>query len=155
MYESVRTHSDLFDAKFVSKTAGMEHTEDVPVIPGDRVSLKDHQTFKYVVCVGSDHDWQQHLRLVLHLNSVVLRHESDAMEFFTPLLQPNVHYIPFKLDMSDLVSQTQWAVGHDEEVQGIVRNATEFAKTYLSTRRMIDYWYMAILKYAKLQSAAA
>lgn len=49
-------------------------------------------------------------------DSVVLKHDSIYYEHFYKQLQPWVHYIPFKADLSDLVEKIQWARDHDEEV---------------------------------------
>lgn len=49
-------------------------------------------------------------------DSVVLKHDSIYYEHFYKQLQPWVHYIPFKADLSDLLEKIQWARDHDEEV---------------------------------------
>lgn len=49
-------------------------------------------------------------------DSVVLKQDSIYYEHFYKQLQPWVHYIPFKADLSDLLEKIQWAKDHDEEV---------------------------------------
>uniref|UniRef100_A0A672KQR2 Protein O-glucosyltransferase 2 n=1 Tax=Sinocyclocheilus grahami TaxID=75366 RepID=A0A672KQR2_SINGR len=49
-------------------------------------------------------------------DSVVFKHDSIYYEHFYMQLQPWVHYIPFKADLSDLLEKIQWARDHDEEV---------------------------------------
>lgn len=46
----------------------------------------------------------------------MLKHDSIYYEHFYKQLQPWVHYIPFKADLSDLLEKIQWARDHDEEV---------------------------------------
>ncbi len=47
---------------------------------------------------------------------MVFKHDSIYYEHFYKQLQPWVHYIPFKADLSDLLEKIQWARDHDEEV---------------------------------------
>lgn len=46
----------------------------------------------------------------------MFKHDSIYYEHFYKQLQPWVHYIPFKADLSDLLEKIQWARDHDEEV---------------------------------------
>lgn len=50
-------------------------------------------------------------------DSVVLKQDSIYYEHFYSQLQPWVHYIPVKADLTDLLEKIQWAKDHDEEVQ--------------------------------------
>lgn len=49
-------------------------------------------------------------------DSVVLKQDSQYYEFFYKQLQPYVHYIPVKANLSDLLDRIQWAKDHDTEV---------------------------------------
>lgn len=47
------------------------------------------------------------LAYLLAGSGVVLKQESPYYEHFYSLLKPNVHYLPFKRDLSDLVEKVQ------------------------------------------------
>lgn len=81
-------------------------------------------------------------------------HEAETQEYFTPLLEPWVHYIPTNLMFSDLVENIRWAVKNDRAVQGIVRNQLEFAHQYISEAAMELYWDIAMEQFAMRQESA-
>jgi len=49
-------------------------------------------------------------------DGVVFKQESEYYEHFYPELQPFVHYVPFKHDLSDLREKIQWARDNDDKV---------------------------------------
>lgn len=51
--------------------------------------------------------------------SVLLKHESPYYEWFYADIEPMIHYIPFKSDLSDLLDRLNWAEAHPEEAQAI------------------------------------
>ncbi|WAR13233.1 PLGT2-like protein [Mya arenaria] len=48
-------------------------------------------------------------------DAVVFKQESEYYEFFYKELEPFVHYIPFKHDLSDLREKIQWAKENDDK----------------------------------------
>jgi len=50
-------------------------------------------------------------------DSVVLKQDSTYYEHFYKELQPDVHYVPFKRDLSDLMEKLQWAKDNDDKVR--------------------------------------
>ena len=55
--------------------------------------------------------------------SLPFKHESPYKQYFESGLEPYVHYVPVKRDMSDLISQIEWARQNDDKAQEIVKNA--------------------------------
>lgn len=49
-------------------------------------------------------------------DAVVFKQDSYYYEHFYKSLKPNIHYIPFKRDLSDLEEKLKWAKSHDKEV---------------------------------------
>ena len=49
-------------------------------------------------------------------DALVLKQESPYYEHFYRDLQPWVHYVPFKRDLSDLEEKIKWAMANDEKV---------------------------------------
>ena len=48
--------------------------------------------------------------------SLVLKQDSEYYEHFYHLLEPWVHYVPVKSDISDLDEKLQWAMDNDKKV---------------------------------------
>lgn len=49
-------------------------------------------------------------------DALVFKQTSDFFEHFYRQMEPNVHYIPLKHDLSDVVEKIKWAQTHDDEV---------------------------------------
>lgn len=49
-------------------------------------------------------------------SSLVFKQQSSYHEHFYGDLQPWIHYVPFKRDLSDLERQLKWAIANDEKV---------------------------------------
>lgn len=72
------------------------------------------------------------LKYLFHAGRPLFMAERESVEYWHTLLQPYVHYIPVKEDLSDLVQQTLWAREHPEECRSIAREAVVFATTHLT-----------------------
>lgn len=78
-------------------------------------------------------------------DSLVLKQDSPFYEHFYKKLVPYEHYIPFKRDLSDLVSQVRWAIDHESEVRQIIRNAQRFTRDNLMADHVLCY-HVLLLK---------
>ncbi|KAA8496042.1 KDEL motif-containing protein 1 [Porphyridium purpureum] len=155
MYKIAQKRPDLFDVKFTSKgPKDSPYFENVPVDPDAKLKLVEFQAYKVVLSVGANADWAERVRNLLFLNSALMKHDVKLQEWFYLLMQPFVHYIPVKEDMSDLIEQQQWAVDHDRDVEQIAANGVEFAQNVLSEAAMLEFAHMAILRFARRQKAA-
>ncbi len=107
--------------------------------------------YKYLIAVDgntfpSSVSWQ------LLSNSIMLWNESEYIEWFYGALEPYVHYIPFKQDLSDLEEKILWLRQNDEKAREIAQNATQFALEHLSNESIILYFYKLLHAYAALQN---
>lgn len=89
------------------------------------------------------------------MNSVLIVHQAESQEFFTPLMKPWVHFIPTNLLMDDLVRNVQWARENDQYAQQIVRNQNAFADRYITERSMQQYWEVGLEEFSARQRKAA
>lgn len=76
-------------------------------------------------------------------NSVVLKQDSSYYEFFYHDLEPYVHYIPFKRDLSDLIEKIKWARTNDDKAKVIAQNGRQYAQKHLMAKDV--YCYHAVL----------
>lgn len=74
-----------------------------------------------------------------------MKQESPFYEHFYKELKPNVHYVPFKRDLSDLVEKVKWARAHVPQVQKIIQNAQRFSRDRLLPRSIYCY-HVLLLK---------
>lgn len=78
-------------------------------------------------------------------DSLVLKQDSDYYEHFYGQLQPMVHYVPFKPDLSDLVEKLEWARKNDAKARKIAQNARQFVNDNLLPENIFCY-YAQLLK---------
>ncbi|XP_046385812.1 protein O-glucosyltransferase 2-like [Ischnura elegans] len=71
--------------------------------------------------------------------SLVLKQDSDYYEHFYPHLKPGVHYLPVKSDLSDLITQIEWAKNHDLEAKRIGEAGRVFADKNLTPQSILCY----------------
>lgn len=126
---SKHTNSSLIDAKYALKFERDEEKYDW--MPADYLlsshTEKDEQLEnKYLMSIEGN-DVSSGLKWMLFSNSAVFlppnMYESWAME---GLLEPFVHFIPVKADMSDVVEMVEWAESNPEKAQQIAERSTLF-----------------------------
>lgn len=82
--------------------------------------------------------------------SLIFKPESKYFEHFYPELLPNLHYIPVKADLSDLVDKIKWAQQNDDIVKIIAKNAQKFANTNISHDNIFCYHVHALNEFSKI-----
>jgi hypothetical protein len=97
----------------------------------DKLSITEQLKYKYQLsfegnCYATDLKWK------LASNSIVLmckpKIETWLME---GLLEPYIHYVPIKDDLSDLDKIIQWCKENDEKCKNIVTNANIFMEQFM------------------------
>lgn len=71
--------------------------------------------------------------------SLVFKQDSVYYEHFYSNLKPWKHYVPFKRDLSDLVSRIKWAINNDVEARKIAQNGRKYAEDNLLPQDVICY----------------
>jgi len=152
LFKVSRNRPDIFDVGLTGKTSHGKVPEDVfEEIPlSDRIPLIEQQRYKYIINVGQNFNWADRLRITLFLNSAVIIHEGGAEEFFYPMLEPYVHYIPTDILFGDLVRQVEWARANDDKMKEMVKNMNDMAGACLTEQAMLGYARTAITEYTKL-----
>lgn len=102
------------------------------------VSLPDHCRHKYLIDVEG-YGYSARLKILLFSGRPVFIQERPWREFFHDWLEPFVHFIPVRRDLSDLSAQIEWAEGHPEECREIAANAQAFAQRHLTREAAIAY----------------
>ncbi|DBA99135.1 hypothetical protein WJX77_004871 [Trebouxia sp. C0004] len=124
----------------------------------DRGKLKPHMSMRDQVTRYKYQAWLPgncaSIRLALQLaaDAAVFKVEHEDMEWYYPMLQPYVHYIPILANetFTNLLDQLHWAETHPDAVRAIVTNANMFARLYLSALGRDCYTMQLLERYAAL-----
>lgn len=125
--------SEIVDAKFSKCTEGLPSG-----CCGSYMSMKDQLKHKYLISIEGN-DVSSGLKWMLFSESVVMTPpfvwESWAME---GKLQPYVHYIPIRADMTDVETKIAWAESHPEETRLISERSTLFMYDLLFSPEAVE-----------------
>ncbi|KAJ3265582.1 F-actin-capping protein subunit alpha [Chytriomyces hyalinus] len=113
-----------------------------------RVSFEQMLNFKYLIVLDGN-TWPGRLQAYLATNSVIL-YNGIFTDFFNWRLVPMVHYVPVKLDYSDLEERLLWLMTHDEEARQIVENAQRLMKEVNRVQALQCYSGLLLMEYAAL-----
>ena len=112
------------------------------------VSLNTTKQFKYLIVVDGN-TWPNRLQQYLQLNSVIL-YNGIFKDVYMWKLEPWVHYVPFKVDCSDLEERLHWVMNHDNEAKRISENARSLMSRMNSLNQMRCYSGLLLLEYSHL-----
>jgi len=96
-----------------------------------------HLEYKYVI-YNDGNTLSDRMRLLLCTDSVIFRSRSNYEEFYTPLLAPNLHYIPYG-SAAELPGIHARLEADPEWCERIRRANKEFIDTYLTYDAILDY----------------
>ncbi|KAI8616439.1 glycosyl transferase family 90-domain-containing protein [Chytriomyces sp. MP71] len=107
--------------------------------------------FKYLLALDGNR-FDETMQDYLASNSVVL-YSGIFRDFYNWRLVPWVHYVPVRLDLSDLEEKVQWLMEHDEEAREISLNARTLMLRVNRFEHMQCYTGLFLLEYARLYDA--
>ncbi len=148
---------DHLDCKFVSypkrpNDAYNNMLHDIGGV-GPYASLEDQAKYAYHLCLdGWAESWELGGRLTegMLLGNLCFN-ASEYEMYFECALEPFVHYIPVKCDLSDLIEKVEWARSHPTEAEQIADNGQKFAEEYLNPQAVVDYTVFLLNEIAKRQ----
>jgi hypothetical protein len=123
---------------------------DIPNEKGEKpyISLLDHTKYKYLIDVEGI-AWSSRRKMLMFMKRPLLFIEDDWEEFWTKDIEPYVHYIPVKRDLSDLIEKIDWLENNWDMAEKIAINAQEYAKSHLMPENAIQYFEKIILDEGK------
>jgi len=153
MYSSA--YPELIDAKFIEK--GPIDLEALAYFKAQKwvvppIKPKDSLGYKYFLDIDGNSCCYSRTYWTLLSNSVVLKHESENIQWYYDLLEEGVHYIKIHQDFSNLLEVYTWLRTHDDEAQKIAINATNLVKNNLSNLDNKAYVYLLLKTLASLQT---
>ncbi|KAL7536446.1 hypothetical protein ACHAXR_007169, partial [Thalassiosira sp. AJA248-18] len=100
----------------------------IPAV-GEGMSLEELGRYRYHIDIGGGGGttWSGTLEK-LGLPGLLFHHVTPTKDYLHDKIEPWVHYVPIKADLSDLQDKYHWAQTHPKMSQSISDNATELAK---------------------------
>lgn len=123
------------------------------------MGLEEQNLYRYLMDVDGN-GWSGRFHRLLSTNAAVLK-STIFPEWYQDRIIPWVHYIPIKVDYSDLYDVMAFFVGkpsddgtivgaHDALAQKIAENGKTFAKEHWRRADMAAYMHRLVLEYARL-----
>jgi hypothetical protein len=104
------------------------------------LSLPDLINYKYLIDIGGN-GYSGRLKFLLFSKRPLLIVDRKYIEYFQNDLIPYIHYIPVKMDLSDLLEQVNWMKNNYEKSLEIAKNAFEFAVNNFTEDKLLDRVY--------------
>ncbi|KAJ7250167.1 glycosyl transferase family 90-domain-containing protein [Mycena haematopus] len=155
-----QSNSDLIDAKMTtfwdshctfSCNSGPIITEyDI----GEQHSMPREAVHKFKYALDIDGNTFSGRFLGLLKSGSLVFKSTAFQEYFSDWLRPYEHYIPVKLDLSDLIDRAKWAIEHEEEARLIQQRGMWFAREVLTNEQNNCYFGAVLLEWARLENAA-
>lgn len=122
----------------------------VPVVSSEEVSH-----YKYAIDVDGN-GWSGRFHRLLWTKHLVIK-STILPEWYTDRLQPWYHYVPAKVDYSDLYNIMTFFAGgingsqsHDHLAEGIAEQGRQWARTHWRFEDMAAYMFRLILEWTRL-----
>lgn len=112
--------------------------DKIPVKLVEKMTPTEQSQYKYIVHIDG-HSSAFRLSLEMSMRSVILKTASEYRLWFAHLLQPYVHYIPIKDDLSDVYDKIKWCKQNDDKCQEIAKNAYRFYLEMLDKKGIFNY----------------
>ena len=150
-----KAHPELIDARFTGTYYLEKNIESM----FKDLDLFDHWGYptghlgyKYQVAIDGN-SFASSLKWQMLSGSTILKNDSDFIEWFYRGLKPNVHYIPFRIDCTDLEEKILWLKRNDVQARAIAQNAHRFAMNNLTLEDIAIYYHHLLGEFSKLQEA--
>lgn len=155
-----KLYPDLIDAAFAfypqfsRNQSGQDLKRILKLLfPQENLSMDkaEHLKYKYLISLdGNTCAWER-VPWIMLSNSVLIKQETDNIEWFYSAIKPYIHYIPVNKDLTDLFSKVEWLKQHDKEIEKISQNATLFVQNNLKPEDIDIQMVIALNEYSKIQ----
>ncbi|KAG8198008.1 hypothetical protein JTE90_001848 [Oedothorax gibbosus] len=144
-----RKYPDMVDAQYTKNQAWKSDKDTLGAPPAKEVSLEDHCHYKYLFNFrGVAASFR--LKHLFLCRSLVFHVGDEWIEFFYHRLQPWIHYIPVKNDLSNIDELLHFVMENDDIAQSIAERGFALIWNHLRMQDVVCYWEKLLLQYAKL-----
>ncbi len=142
---------DICDALFTQIIQADSSTRDSMIKNlslGDPLTLLDQMQYKYIACPDGNGPATRMLHLLFG-NSLIMKEESDQIEFYYHGLRPDVHYVSLAPDMSNLEEKLRLVISDDEATSEKVNAMIEYSRS-LSMQHVACYVMTLLNEYVEI-----
>ena len=111
------------------------------------IPMLDYPKYKYLVDMRGFGGWTDRLKFLLAMKRPVFIQERPEKEHFFNELEPMVHYVPVREDLSDLIEKIDLLDSDDSLYKQIIQNAERFVDRYFSEEAVLKDMADKIEKY--------
>lgn len=112
--------------------------DNLPFDIVDKLDYSEQMKYRYIVHIEG-HTESYRLSTELNMGSVILMVKSEYQLWYSHLLQPWVHFVPVKSDLSNLIQRIKWCEKNLEKCREIVENSKLFYKNNLCKKGVKEY----------------
>lgn len=158
-----KLYPDLIDAKFVfynqitpnKDGSALKKLLDIILNKKYKFSYftneEEHLIYKYLISLdGNTCAWSR-VPWIMLSNSVLIKQETDNIEWFYPALKPYVHYVPVDKRLLKLFSTLDWMKDNDDKLVEISKNAQQFVQNNLMPEDIEKQAVIILNEYSKIQ----
>jgi len=124
---------------------------------GGYVSQDEANQHKYLLDIDGN-AWSARFKRLMSTNSCVLK-STMFPEWYADRIQPWLHYVPVKVDLSDLYDiltffrgEDDWSNNNDALGASIAKAGKEWSRAFYRKEDMTAYMFRLYLEYARLMS---
>lgn len=112
-------------------------------------TIREHLDYKFIMALEGN-DVATNLKWVMSSNSLaVMPRPTCETWFMEGRLEPNVHYVEIKPDLSDLEERMNYYIAHPEEAQRIIDNAHAYVEQFFDKERENLIQFLVAEKYLR------
>lgn len=121
----------------------MEMSKEVPITKF--VPFEETLRYRYHLVIDGN-TFPTRLQEYLSSRSLVL-YGGIFRDWYSPFLKPFVHYVPFKIDYSDLDERLTWITQNQDKVQEIISNANNLMRDINRLEQIQAFFYFFLMEY--------
>jgi hypothetical protein len=107
------------------------------------LTMTEQSNYKYIIHIDGNVNAYR-LLTTMRTGSLILRVSSDYRSWFDHLIQPSVHYLKVKNDLSDLEGCIHWCMKNESRCKEISKNGLDFATSILH-KEFIKTYFQKVL----------
>jgi len=133
--------NNLRDKKFKDKKVDFYHYKNFNLPRANYISMNIQSNYKYIIHIDG-HVSAYRLGKELSLGSTILKVDSlfDYKLWFSGYLKENIHYIPIKKDLSNLIQTIKWCKQNDNKCKQIANNSMKLYNKIMNIEFVLNYF---------------
>jgi hypothetical protein len=132
------TGSQLLNVRFTDIAQGQIGKRNFSQVGTLVNPIPMEQFAKYKAILDVDgNSWSGRFGSLLCMDSVVVKIEPEMVDHFWSELQPWQHYVPVHANLSNLIEQVEWVIGHAKISQKIIQNSNAWCQRKFNTESLV------------------